>query len=316
MKRRTITLIVLMAALALVAAACSSDDSAEGFRIAIVAPSASNDLAFTQSMVDSANRIEGAEVSVTDGTFVVEDAAVAIRDYASDGFDLVIAHGSQYGGSLQEIAPDFPEVAFAWGTSADTFGLPNVFSYEAASDQGGIVMGKMAAALSQSANVGIVGPIETGDAKLYVDGFEAGVLSQNPSAIVNINYIDSFSDVALASEAAQSLIGAGADVLSGTAQMTVGAVGVARTEGVQWFGTQSNQTVLAPEIVVASQVYHWEYMLEDMINKVQDGTLGGELYKITFANEGLVIEYNEDFDLPDDVKQIGDDAIKEFEDEG
>jgi basic membrane protein A len=305
-----------MAALALVAAACSSDDSAEGFRIAIVAPSASNDLAFTQSMVDAANSIEGAEVSVTDGTFVVEDAAVAIRDYASDGFDLVIAHGSQYGGSLQEIAPDFPEVSFAWGTAADTFGLPNVFSYEAASDQGGEVMGKMAAALSQSANVGIVGPIEVGDAKLYVDGFEAGVLSQNGSATVNINYIDSFSDVALASEAAQSLIGAGADVLSGTAQMTVGAVGVAKTEGVLWFGTQSNQTVLAPEIVVASQVYHWEHMLEDMIEKVSDGTLGGELYKITFANDGLVIEYNEDFDLPDDVKDIAEDAIKTFKDEG
>jgi basic membrane protein A len=315
-KKRSIALVVLLAALALVAAACSSDDSAEGFRIAIVAPSASNDLAFTQSMVDAANRIEGAEVAVTDGTFVVEDAAVAIRDYASDGYDLVIAHGSQYGGSLQEIAPDFPEVSFAWGTAADTFGLPNVFSYEAASDQGGEVMGKMAAALSQNANVGIVGPIEVGDAKLYVDGFEAGVLSQNPSATVNINYIDSFSDVALASEAAKSLIGAGADVMSGTAQMTVGAVGVANTEKVLWFGTQSNQTTLAPEIVVASQVYHWEHMLEEMIDKVQDGTLGGELYKITFANEGLVIEYNEDFDLPDDVKKIGDDAIKAFEDEG
>jgi basic membrane lipoprotein Med (substrate-binding protein (PBP1-ABC) superfamily) len=315
-KKRSIALVVLVAALALVAAACSGDDSAEGFRIAIVAPSASNDLAFTQSMVDAANRIEGAEVAVTDGTFVVEDAAVAIRDYASDGYDLVIAHGSQYGGSLQEIAPDFPEVSFAWGTAADTFGLPNVFSYEAASDQGGEVMGKMAAALSQNANVGIVGPIEVGDAKLYVDGFEAGVLSQNPSATVNINYIDSFSDVALASEAAKSLIGAGADVMSGTAQMTVGAVGVANTEKVLWFGTQSNQTKLAPEIVVASQVYHWEHMLEEMIDKVQNGTLGGELYKITFANEGLVIEYNEDFDLPDDIKKIGDDAIKAFEDEG
>ncbi|MGB5533271.1 MAG: BMP family protein [Acidimicrobiia bacterium] len=316
MRRRTITLVVLLAALALVAAACSSDDSAEGFRIAIVAPSASNDLAFTQSMVDSANRIEGAEIAVTDGTFVVEDAAVAIRDYASEGYDLVIAHGSQYGGSLQEIAPDFPEVSFAWGTAADTFGLPNVFSYEAASDQGGEVMGKMAAALSQSANVGIVGPIEVGDAKLYVDGFAAGVMAQNPSATVNINYIDSFSDVALASEAAQSLISAGADVLSGTAQMTVGAVGVAKTEDVLWFGTQSNQTSLAPEIVVASQVYHWENMLNEMIGKIKDGTLGGELYEITFANEGLVIEYNEDYDLPDDVKQIGDDAIKAFEDEG
>jgi basic membrane protein A len=309
-------LVVLLAALALVAAACSSDDSAEGFRIAIVAPSASNDLAFTQSMVDSANRIEGAEIAVTDGTFVVEDAAVAIRDYASEGYDLVIAHGSQYGGSLQEIAPDFPEVSFAWGTAVDTFGLPNVFSYEAASDQGGEVMGKMAAALSQSANVGIVGPIEVGDAKLYVDGFAAGVMAQNPSATVNINYIDSFSDVALASEAAQSLISAGADVMSGTAQMTVGAVGVAKTENVLWFGTQSNQTSLAPEIVVASQVYHWENMLDEMIGKIKDGTLGGELYKITFANEGLVIEYNDDYDLPDDVKQIGDDAIKAFEDEG
>ncbi|MGB5167716.1 MAG: BMP family ABC transporter substrate-binding protein, partial [Acidimicrobiia bacterium] len=231
-------------------------------------------------------------------------------------YDLVIAHGSQYGGSLQEIAPDFPEVSFAWGTAADTFGLPNVFSYEAASDQGGEVMGKMAAALSHSANVGIVGPIEVGDAKLYVDGFAAGVMAQNPSATVNINYIDSFSDVALASEAAQSLISAGADVLSGTAQMTVGAVGVAKTEDVLWFGTQSNQTSLAPEIVVASQVYHWENMLNEMIGKIKDGTLGGELYEITFANEGLVIEYNEDYDLPDDVKQIGDDAIKAFEDEG
>ncbi|MGB9358313.1 MAG: BMP family protein [Acidimicrobiia bacterium] len=316
MRRRSTTLVVLLAALALVAAACSSDDSAEGFRIAIVAPSASNDLAFTQSMVDSANRIEGAEIAVTDGTFVVEDAAVAIRDYASEGYDLVIAHGSQYGGSLQEIAPDFPEVSFAWGTAADTFGLPNVFSYEAASDQGGEVMGKMAAALSQSANVGIVGPIEVGDAKLYVDGFAAGVMAQNPSATVNINYIDSFSDVALASEAAQSLISAGADVMSGTAQMTVGAVGVAKTENVLWFGTQSNQTSLAPEIVVASQVYHWENMLNEMIGKIKDGTLGGELYEITFANEGLVIEYNDDYDLPDDVKTIGEDAVKAFEDAG
>ena len=83
-----------------------------------------------------------------------------------------------------------------------------------------------------------------------------------------------------------------------------------------WFGTQSNQTSLAPEIVVASQVYHWEHMLEDMISKVQDGTLGGELYVITFANDGLVIEYNEDFDLPDDVKDIAEDAIQTFKDQG
>ena len=321
LRKRTVVVVTLVAVLALVGAACSSDSGGgEDFRVAIVAPSASNDLAFTQSIVDAANRLidDGVigEVAVTDGTFVVEDAAVAIRGYANDGYDLIVAHGSQYGGSLQEIAPDFPETAFAWGTAADTFGLPNVFAYEAASDQGGEVMGIMAAALSASNNVGIVGPIEVGDAKLYVDGFKAGVLKQNPSATVNVNYIDSFSDVALAAEAAQSLIGNGADVMSGTAQMTVGAVGVAKTDGVLWFGTQSNQTSLAPDIVVASQVYHWEHILEDIVNNVVDGTLGGSTYVITFANDGLVIEYNDDFDLPDDVKQLGEDAIEAFKNEG
>jgi len=316
LKNRFTKLAILLSVLALVAAACSSSDDDSGggdFRIAIVAPSASNDLAFTQSIVDAADLLKDSgvvsEVAVTDGTFVVDDAAVAIRDYASDGYDLVIAHGSQYGGSLQEIAPDFPETSFAWGTSADTFGLPNVYSYEAASDQGGRVMGIMAAALSQGDVVGIVGPIEVGDAKLYVDGFKAGVLIQKPGADVLVNYIDSFSDVALASEAANSLIGAGADVLSGTAQMVVGAVGVAKSEGVLWFGTQANQTTLAPEIVVASQVYHWEHILEEMIDKVKDGKLGGELFSITFANDGLVIEYNDGYDLPADVRELADDAI-------
>jgi len=321
LRKRTVVVVTLVAALALVGAACSSDSGGgEDFRVAIVAPSASNDLAFTQSIVDAANRLidDGviSEVAVTDGAFVVEDAAVAIRGYANDGYDLVIAHGSQYGGSLQEIAPDFPETSFAWGTAADTFGLPNVYAYEAASDQGGEVMGIMAAALSANNNVGVVGPIEVGDAKLYVDGFKAGVLKQNPSATVNVNYIDSFSDVALAAEAAQSLIGNGADVMSGTAQMTVGAVGVAKTDGVLWFGTQSNQTSLAPDIVVASQVYHWEHILEEIVNNVVDGTLGGTIYAITFANDGLVIEYNDAYDLPDDVKQLGDNAVAEFKDQG
>jgi basic membrane protein A len=238
LKKLTTKMAILFAVVALIAAACSSSDdsSSDGggdFRVAVVAPSASNDLAFTQSMVDALNQLKSdgvvSEVAVTDGTFVVDDAAVAIRDYASEGYDLVIAHGSQYGGPLQEIAPDFPDTSFAWGTSADTFGLANVYSYEAASDQGGVVMGMMAAALSETGVVGVVGPIEVGDAKLYVDGFKDGVLTQNPSASVPVNYIDSFSDVALASEAASSLIGAGADVLSGTAQMVVGAVGVAKT---------------------------------------------------------------------------------------
>lgn len=311
--KKKLTWLAVFAAFALIAASCGGDDEVDvsDFRVAIVAPSASNDLAFTQSIVDAVDAL-GISPNITDGTFNIDDAAAAIRDYASQGFDLVIAHGSQYGGSLSEIAPDFPEVSFAWGTSAETFGLDNVYSYEAASDEGGYVMGVMAAALSQSGNIGVVGPVETGDAKLYVDGFIAGAASGGATATAT--YIGSFSDVALASETAAAFASAGADVLTGTAQMVVGAVGVANDEGILWFGTQANQTELAPDIVVASQVYHWEVILEDIIQKVQDGTLGGEIYEITLENEGLVIEYNDAFDLPSEVKEAGEAAIDGIKD--
>jgi len=112
---------------------------AEPFRVAVVMPSAINDLAFSQSMYDSLLLIrtemgaENFEIVYSENMFVVDDAAAALRDYASQGYDLVIAHGSQYGSSLVEIAPDFPETSFAHGTTVDTFvdqGVTNVFAYE------------------------------------------------------------------------------------------------------------------------------------------------------------------------------------------
>ena len=315
--RKWLGLTALLAILALMAGACGSDgDDAsggdDGFRIAIVAPSASNDLAFTQSIVDGVAALTGvSEVNVTDGTFIVDDAAAAIRAYAGEGYDLVIAHGSQYGGSLQEIAADFPNVAFAWGTSSDTFGLPNVSAYTAASDQGGYVMGAMAASMTSTGIIGVVGPIAVGDAKLYVDGFVNGATESVAGITVNVNYIESFSDVALAAEAAQGHVANGADILTGTAQMVVGATGVAAEHGARWFGTQSNQTSLGADIVVASQVYKWEVVLQGVVDGVKGGDLGGESHTITLENGGLVIEFNDGVDAGH-ARQIGEKAIKDI----
>ncbi|HPD40102.1 MAG TPA: BMP family ABC transporter substrate-binding protein, partial [Anaerolineae bacterium] len=215
---------VLVMASMLMSACGGGGASGEKFRIAVVTPSAKNDLAFSQSIYESLLKVQEAqggpeklEFVISEGMFVVDDAGAAIRDYASQGYDLVIAHGSQYGSVLQEIAPDFPKTSFAWGTTVDTFvdkGITNVFAYEARSEQGGYVNGVMAGALTKSNVIGVVGPIETGDAKLYVDGFVAGVKAQNPNAQVNVNWIGSFSDVALASEAAQTHVKAGADVMA------------------------------------------------------------------------------------------------------
>ena len=300
--------------LALAAAACADEEDAgrsadDPIRIAMVGPSASNDLAFTQSMVDSLNRLGedyNIEVDVTDGTFVIEDAAVAIRGYADDGFDIVLAHGSQFGGSLSEIAPDYPDTYFAWGTSRDTFGLSNVYSYSVKSDQGGYINGTMAAHLTESGVIGVVGPIEVGDIKAYIDGFVVGVASVDPSLTVNVNYIDSFSDVALAAEAAQAHIEAGADVLTGVSQMTVGATGVAREHGVLWFGSQSDQTPLGEEIVVASQIYNWDFQLGQIVEDLLAGEMNGRVITADFSNGGLTMAYNSNFSLDADVRAAAD----------
>ena len=248
----------MLGVLALGAAACGSDDSSGGggaLTMAIVAPSASDDLAFSQSMVDSVNALErDITLQVTDGTFIVEDAAAAIRGYAEDGVDVIVAHGTQFGASLAEIAPDFPDTTFIWGTATDTQGLDNVFAYAPAADEGGYVNGVVAAAISETGVIGVVGPVEAGDAVAYINGFVTA--AEAGGATVNVTYTGSFGDVALAAEAAEAHLANNADVLTGTAQMVVGAVGVASDAGVPWFGTQSNQTSLDPNLVVASQVYH------------------------------------------------------------
>ena len=297
---------------------------AEPFKVAIIMPSSITDLAFSQSMFDALLAVqnemggeEAMEIVYSEGMFVVDDAAAAIRDYASEGYDLVIAHGSQYGSSLQEIAPDFPETSFAWGTTLNTFadeGVTNVFAYEANSQEGGYVNGVIAASLTESGVIGVVGPIEAGDAALYVKGFQAGVAATNPDVTVNVNWIGSFSDVALAAEAANTHVAAGADVLTGTAQMVVGAIGVAEESGALWFGTQASQTSLAPEIVVANQVYDWSVVLDEIIALIREGTYGGEAFIITLANGGLVMDYNSGYALPEEVKAAADAAVEGIKD--
>ena len=45
------------------------------------------------------------------------------------------------------------------------------------------------------------------------------------------------------------------------------------------------------------------------IAAIDQGTLGGESSEINLENEGLTVEFNDGFDLPDDVRSKGEDAI-------
>jgi basic membrane protein A and related proteins len=281
-------------------------------KVALVAPSAHNDLAFTQSMYSALKSLQAKyhfKLSVSENQFVVSDAANVIRQYAAEGYDLIIAHGSQYGGTIQALAPTFPKVSFAWGTASSTFGLKNVYAYQAASNQGGYVQGYMAALLSKSKVLGEIGPIATGDAKLYVDGFKAGALAADPKAKVHVSYTGSFSDPSLMSKQATEYLAQKADVLTGSSQSVVGAITVCKANKVPWFGTQWSQASLAPKEVVSSQVYDWKGILTKMITGIQAGKLGGKYYTINLKNGGEKIAFNHGYMLPKSVKQA---AAKEI----
>jgi len=297
------TLLVAVGSLA--GSAAGTTRGSPQLKVALIAPSATNDLAFTQSMYSALKSLQakyGFKLSVSANEFVVADAANIMRTYASEGYNLIIAHGSQYGGTIQQLAPQFPKVSFAWGTASSTFGLPNVYAYSAASNQGGFVQGFIASLISKTKVVGEIGPIATGDAQLYVDGFKAGVLSGDPEATVHVSYTGSFSDPSLMSKQATEYLAEKADVLTGSSQSVVGAISVAKANKVAWFGTQWTQASLAPKQVVSSQVYNWQPVLTSILNSINAGKLGGASYAITLKNGGELIQYNPGYSLAASVK--------------
>jgi len=323
MKHRSLAVVVLVVLLALAGCTGGTAPQQAGgkpLRVAAVLPSTTNDMAWSQSMFSALKTVQqelGGEsamgLKVSENMADVPAAAAALRDYASQGFDIVIAHGSQYGSSVQEIAVDFPKTTFALGNEVDTFSLPNVYAYTAAAEQGGYVNGVMAAKLSKSKLIGLTGPVEVGHGKFYADGFTQGVAATDSTVKVSETWTGSFTDVALMTQAAEALIAAGADVLTGTSEAATGSVNAAKESGiVLWFGNEQDQASLAPKLVVACQVYDWTSMLKDLIAKRKAGKLGGDKYALTMQNGGLSIVYNPGYALPAEVKAAADKAIVEI----
>lgn len=306
---------------ALAVVACSS--APESFRAAAVLASAVDDHSFSQSLEDALLAVrrgrgeDGFEFAQSASVAAGAPAQAALRDYAKQGFALVIAHGLQYRDDVRAVARAFPRVAFALGTTSETFaseGLSNVFAYEARAEEGGYVNGVMAARLSRSGILGVIGPIATGDAKRYVDGFLAGARATNPAVDVRVTYTGSFEDVALAARTAQAQLDAGADVLTGSGQMVVGAIAKAKEHHALWFGTQFDQAPLAPDIVVACQLYRWEAVLDEMAGLVEGGLRGNRVFSIGLADAGEVVQFNAAYPIASDVKALAEQTIRSIAD--
>lgn len=291
----------------------SKEKKAEKIRIALVLPSTVDDMAWSQSMFEGLKAVQKkmgedkVELAVSEKLGNAVDAGAAIRQYATQGFDIVIAHGSQYQSVLTEIARDFPKTTFAYGTGFKT--APNIFAYDPQAQDGGYLLGMLAAKMSKSGVIGIVGPVESGDAVKFNYGIQQGAAKVNPQAKVRVAYTGSFGDIVGAGELAKTHMAAGADVLTGSAQQAVGAArAVAEKPGTYWLSTDMDQSGIAPNAVLASQVYNLEKVVTKIIDLRKQGTLGGQHLVLSFADGTIELKYNSK--LADKIPQQTRDEIE------
>ncbi len=247
-------------------------------------------------MVDGATRlIDGggaSEMAVSD-RMSGSAARDEIRRLAREGYDLVIAHSSAFEASVFEIAPRFPEVTFAVAGATAPVPYDNVYTYTVAAEEGGYVLGALGARISPGGVIGVVGPVEVGVSKRYVDGFHQGAHDEQDDVSVRIAYTGSFSDGAAFAAATDRLLDQGADVITGHGHELDAAIETAAARGAIWLGSQADQTPASPASVVASQVYHWEVVLEPIAADIGSDGVAGRHLVANLANGGIVIDYNE-----------------------
>jgi len=284
------------------AASSESMDSDE-IKIAMILPSAADDKGWSQGMYDAALRVAEANP----GTMVVEysdnmqpvDAGSAARQYIASGFKYLVFHGTQFGNTVAELAEEFPDVVFLFGTSAQIVG-DNVLSYQPGTEQPGYLSGIIAGMSTKTNKVGIVGPVDGGDAAQYGRGFYLGVKSVNPDAEIGVAHTGSFNDYIKAGELAETFINEGYDRLAGSSQQGLGALqAVAKypDEDVYWMGT-SELHYDGPEgyKLLAACSYFWDPIYQAIVDAETEGNSleGGKVFWLSIPNGGFTFSYAED----------------------
>ncbi|MBF8437292.1 BMP family protein [Halanaerobiaceae bacterium Z-7014] len=287
--------------------------------IAMIFPSTIDDMAWSQAMYEGVMSLQEelgeagiSNVSYSENLYDAVQVGSAMREYAPD-FDIVIAHGAQYQNIVDDVARDFPNTTFAYGTSYNAM-HDNVYAYDPHAEEGAYLAGIIAAHVTETGIVGVIGPVEAGDAIKYNTGFMQGVESIDPDIEIRVGYTGSFGDTVAAREMAETQIDEGADVLTGSAQQTVGAIRAAAEAGVYWLSTDIDQSSLAPDTVIASQSLNFKEVVRYMIDARDEGIYGGEHLPLSFANGFLTYDFNENLAhlIDEDLQALIDDTIEQI----
>ena len=238
----------------------------------------------------------------------VSDADVArvLRNYATEGYDLIWAHSGTYPNAVQEVAQEFPNVSFAVTTSPDLKFPPNVWRVTHEWEDAYFMAGCLAGLMTKTNVVGNVGGIPI---PIYVAGttaFNQGVKYMNPGATTfDPVFVGDFNDSVGGKKAAAAQIDNGADiVISSMDAGTFGMIEAAREankagKSVHIMSILSDLYDQAPDVVYSSAYMDYTNAVISVGEKVAAGEKGG-YYPMSWAKGNA---HWADFhgQVPDDV---------------
>jgi basic membrane lipoprotein Med (substrate-binding protein (PBP1-ABC) superfamily) len=258
-----------MVAAAIVVLICSVAPSlADPLKVALVLPGPISDNDWNAGGYHGLMAVKdnlGLEVAYSENV-ADADAERVMRDYASRGYGLIIAHSFSYGPATLAAAADFPDVKFLAGTVQEL--APNVATYDNPDYQGAYLTGMLAAGASKSGVIGWLGGNPAPNMLANFHAWKDGAEKVNPKIKVLLTWIGSWYDPPKTKEAAIAQVEQGADVLSAQA---VGVIDAAMEKKVLAIGAVSDQNHLGPTAVLTSVLWDLGPVYTAIAKSVTDG---------------------------------------------
>lgn len=206
------------------------------------------------------------------------DYARVMREYAEQGYQLIIGEAFAVEQEAREVAAEYPDIAFLLGSSfKPDEALPNFAVFDNYIQDASYLSGIIAGSMTESGNVGMVGGFPIPEVNRLMHAFMAGVREMRPDATFQVSFIGSWFDPPKAKETAFAMIENGADVLYAE---RFGVSDAAQEKGVLAIGNVIDTQADYPNTVVASALWHFEPTLQKAIEQINAGSFTAEDYGV------------------------------------
>lgn len=216
-----------------------------------------------------AEQMPCAEVTVLTDVIDDQTSEGVMRDLAEDGYDLIFGTSFGYLEFMSRVAPEYPDVVFEHATGYLTDA--NFSNYSGSLYEATYLAGLVAGSLTETNKLGYVGPFTTPDVLRDFNAWVVGAREVSPDVEVQMIWVNTWFDPAQETQAAQTLLDNGADVLFyGTSGGAVG--GAADAAGALWVAGNGLARGFAPESFLTGPSYQWGVYYVEAAQAVRDGT--------------------------------------------